>query len=67
MAQGKTASQSGLHLSYGTADKAVDGNTNPSMDAESCIHAGKLPKSRNMQYAVADLRGHQGRAPLLGV
>ena len=39
MARRKTADQSGLHLSYGTADKAVDGNTNPSMDAKSCIHA----------------------------
>ena len=32
------ASQSGSYYTYSTADKAVDGNNNPKMNAESCVH-----------------------------
>ena len=38
VARDKTASQSGSHFSHSTATKAVDGNTDSSMDAESCVH-----------------------------
>ena len=42
VARGKPADQSGSHYSYSTADKAVDGNRNPDMDAGSCAHPGML-------------------------
>ena len=37
MAWGEIASQSGVH-SYGTADKAVDGNNNTAVNLGSCAH-----------------------------
>ena len=41
VARGKAASQSGSFYLYSTADKAVDGNNNPSMDDLSCVRPGE--------------------------
>ena len=45
VALGKPASQSGTHLPYSTADKAVDGDRNPSFKDESCVHTDTLKLS----------------------
>ena len=37
VARNKMGTQSGTY-GYSTADKALDGNTNPIMDAGSCVH-----------------------------
>ena len=52
VALGKMAAQSGPFYIYSTADKAVDGNNNPSMVSRSCAHPGNLHVSK---YAVRNL------------
>ena len=41
-ARGKPASQSGSRFPHSTADKAVDGNTNPDGEENTYAHAGTL-------------------------
>ena len=50
VALGKPASQSGNYYAYSTADKAVDGNTIGSMEAQSCVH----PDTRHSTAAEED-------------
>ena len=48
----KNASQSGSHYSYSTADKAVDGDNNPDMAAESCVYPGIVGNRDNFLFIV---------------
>ena len=42
VARGKVATQSGSYYTFSTADKALDGNNNPSMHHGSCAHPGMV-------------------------